>query len=73
MCIRDSIEPVRQGLVVTLRASKTDQVRAGRKIGIPYGRTRFCPVTALDAWLNAASIKEGALFRPCLLYTSRFV
>lgn len=58
------IENVRQGLVVTLRASKTDQERAGRKIGIPYGRTRFCPVTALEAWLNAAAINEGPLFRP---------
>lgn len=28
------IEPVRQGLVVTLRGSKTDQERVGRKIGI---------------------------------------
>lgn len=58
------IETVRQGLVVTLRVSKMDQERAGRKIGIPFGRTRFCAVTALERWLSAAAIKEGPLFRP---------
>jgi site-specific recombinase XerC len=43
------IEHVRQGLVITLRRSKTDQEGAGRKIGIPHGRTRHCPVEALAA------------------------
>ena len=42
------IETVREGLIVTLRRSKTDQELAGRKIGIPYGRTRHCPVSALE-------------------------
>jgi integrase len=42
------IEHVRQGVVITLRRSKTDQDGGGRKIGIPYGRTRWCPVAALD-------------------------
>ena len=37
------IEHVRQGIVVTLRRSKTDQEGAGRKIGIPLGRTCWCP------------------------------
>jgi integrase len=35
----DDVERVRQGLVVTLRRSKTDQEGAGRKVGIPFGRT----------------------------------
>ena len=43
------IEHRRQGIVVTIRRSKTDQEGAGRKIGIPHGRTRWCPVAALDA------------------------
>jgi site-specific recombinase XerC len=34
----DDVIPVRQGLVVTLRRSKTDQNGAGRKIGVPHGR-----------------------------------
>lgn len=59
----DDIEHVRQGVVVTLRRSKTDQTGAGRKIGIPFGRTRWCPVTHLTYWLDHAGIEDGAIFR----------
>ena len=58
------IEHVRQGAVLTLRRSKTDQDGHERKIGIPYGRTRWCPVAALDVWLAVSGITEGAIFRP---------
>lgn len=58
------IEHVRQGVVVTLRRSKTDQSAAGRKIGMPYARGRHCPVASLDAWLALADITAGPLFRP---------
>lgn len=58
------IEHVRQGLVITLRFSKTDQVGAGRRIGIPHGRTRHCPVVALDAWLALSGVECGPIFRP---------
>jgi integrase len=58
------IDHVRQGIVLTLRQSKTDQDGQGRKIGIPFGRGRWCPVAALDAWLTASRIAEGAIFRP---------
>lgn len=58
------IEHVRHGLVVTLRRSKTDQEGAGRKIGIPLGRTRYCPVAALDAWLSMTGSDSGPVFRP---------
>lgn len=58
------IEHVRQGIVLRLRKSKTDQDGCGRKIGIPHGRTRWCPVSALDAWMTASGITEGAIFRP---------
>jgi integrase len=52
------------GLVVTLRRSKTDQEGEGRKVGIPYGgNPDTCPVRALKAWLEAGSIESGALFR----------
>ena len=37
----DDVERARQGMIVTLRRSKTDQEGAGRKIGIPFGRTRL--------------------------------
>jgi integrase len=58
------IERVRQGMIISLRRSKTDQEGAGRKIGIPYGRTRHCPVIALDHWLSVSSIEHGPIFRP---------
>ena len=54
---------LRQGLTVTLRRSKTDQEGAGRKVGIPLGRSKWCPVTALEAWLEAAGMEDGPVFR----------
>jgi len=58
----DDVEETAGGLVVTIRRSKTDQEGAGRRVGIPYGG-RHCPAHALHAWLAAAGIAEGALFR----------
>lgn len=58
------IEQVRQGIIIMLRHSKTDQDGAGRKIGIPHGRTRHCPVSAVTDWLTRSGITEGAIFRP---------
>jgi integrase len=60
----DDVERVRQGVVITLRRSKTDQEGAGRKVGIPFGRTRLCPVLALDEWLAISRIEAGPIFRP---------
>lgn len=58
------IEEIREGLVLHLRRSKTDQTGQGRKIGIPLGRTRHCPVAALSAWLSVLSVDDGPIFRP---------
>jgi len=53
------------GLVITLRRSKTDQEGEGRKVGIPYGsHPETCPVRSLRAWLEAYCITAGPLFRP---------
>jgi site-specific recombinase XerD len=53
-----------EGLVVVIRKSKTDQVREGRKIGIPFGEhEETCPVRAVLAWIEEAEIEEGPLFR----------
>jgi len=58
------VEEKPEGLVVTLRRSKTDQEGAGRTVGIPYGgHPPSCPVRALRAWLADSGIVEGALFR----------
>jgi len=58
------IEATRQGLIVTIRRSKTDQEGAGRRIGIPHGRSKYCPVAAVEDWLAVSSITTGPLFRP---------
>jgi integrase len=58
------MEAVKQGIVITIRRSKTDQLGVGRKIGIPYARGRHCPVGALDNWLSCSGIDQGPLFRP---------
>lgn len=34
-----------EGLIVTIRKSKTDQEGKGRLVGIPFGRGRICPAT----------------------------
>jgi integrase len=60
----DDIDHVRRGLTIHLRRSKTDQNGQGHKIAIPYGRTRWCPVLALDLWLTVSGITERAIFRP---------
>jgi site-specific recombinase XerD len=54
----------KEGVVIDLRVSKTDQEGAGRKVGIPFGEFRdTCPVRALKTWLAAAEISHGPIFR----------
>jgi hypothetical protein len=57
------LEETAEGLRVTIRRSKTDQEGHGHVIAIPHG-VIACPVAALKAWLEAAAITEGAVFRP---------
>lgn len=60
----ERLEFVAEGVVVTLPRSKTDQEGAGRKIAIPLGNdAETCPVRALTAWLGAAGIESGPVFR----------
>ena len=53
-----------EGLIVKLRRSKGDQEGRGAEKGIPYAsRAALCAVRSLDAWLAAAAIADGPLFR----------
>jgi integrase len=55
----------KEGLVLTIRRSKTDQEGEGRKIGIPYAaHLASCPIRSLQEWLEKSGITEGPLFRP---------
>ncbi len=53
------------GYRVMIRRSKTDQEGAGQEIAIPRG-CRIEPVKLVQAWLQAAGITEGPVFRPVL-------
>ena len=57
------LQEVTEGLIVTIRRSKTDQEGAGYEKGIARGENPdTCAVTALQEWMAAAEITEGALF-----------
>jgi integrase len=58
------IEDIADGLVVTIRRSKTDQDGAGAVLGVPWGSgPSTCPVRAYRAWLAVSGIESGAVFR----------
>lgn len=60
----EDVASTNDGAVVTLRRSKTDQEGQGTKKGIPYGSNPdTCPVRSVKAWIDAAGICEGPLFR----------
>ena len=51
------------GIALFLPWRKNDQEAQGTTLWLPVGRTDLCPVKALEAWLAAAEIVEGPLFR----------
>ncbi len=57
------LEETEDGYRVTIHRSKTDQEGQGAVIAIVRGNTA-CPIRAVKAWLAAAGIIEGPLFRP---------
>lgn len=53
----------RNGVVLKVRRSKTDQEGLGAEIAVGHGKdSRTCPVRALSAWLRAAGITSGPVF-----------
>jgi integrase len=53
-----------KGLVLTIGKSKTDQQQRGEDIPIFFSNSAdVCPVRAIDAWLAAAGIASGLVFR----------
>ena len=60
----EDLEATRDGMVVHIRRSKTDQEGEGRKLGIPAGAEETtCPIRALSDWSTAAHLSAGPLFR----------
>ena len=57
------IQSVPEGLIVTVRKSKTDQQGEGLRKGIPYGSNPItCPVRAFAAWVQLANLTSGPVF-----------
>jgi integrase len=53
-----------EGLAVTIRRDKTDQEARGRVLAIPFSSSSdVCPVRSVRAWLDAAGVSEGPIFR----------
>lgn len=58
------VEAVDQGLIVSLRSSKSDQYAEGRQVPICFGGTvNNCPVHALNDWMQATDLSSGPIFR----------
>ncbi|CDZ81941.1 site-specific tyrosine recombinase XerD [Candidatus Rubidus massiliensis] len=61
----DDLKLVRDGYIVKIRRSKTDQQGEGREIAIPYGSNPItCPVRALQDWISIGNLQHGPLFMP---------
>ena len=53
-----------EGMLLSIRKSKTDQTGGGETLAIAYGdRKDLCAVRALRAWLVGANITSGPIFR----------
>ncbi|MGH6811344.1 MAG: site-specific integrase [Methylocella sp.] len=57
------ITETKDGLLVTIRRSKTDQEGRSTTVAVVRGKIA-CPVAALRAWLTVAGISDGPVFRP---------
>jgi integrase len=57
------LEEVEEGLRVHVRRSKTDQEGVGQVVPVLNG-SRFKVAEAVRAWLQAAQISDGPVFRP---------
>jgi len=61
---RNDVRVENEGVIVTLRKSKTDQEAQGVEVAVLYGSNpSTCPVRALQAWLDESGIVDGPLFR----------
>ncbi|WP_216830746.1 site-specific integrase [Alkalihalobacterium elongatum] len=60
----EDISKTRDGLIIHLTKSKTDQKGEGQDVALPYGSNSLtCLVRAFEDWVSASGITEGPLFR----------
>jgi len=66
---RGHLTRVADGYLARLVRGKDDQEGLGRDVGVPaFPGAPLCPVAAVDAWLAAAGISEGPVFRRVTRY-----
>jgi integrase len=58
----EQLEKTERGMRLTLPQTKGSQTEAVT-VPLPYGQTELCPVRSLTAWLVAAGITSGPVFR----------
>lgn len=59
----DDVAVLPDGLRLTIRRSKGDQDGAGQAVAVGRTGTGTCPIAAYEAWLTAAGIAAGRVFR----------
>lgn len=60
----EDVSKTKDGLILHLNRSKTDQKGEGQDVALPYGSNPLtCPVRSLEDWLAASGISDGPLFR----------
>lgn len=60
----EDISKTRDGLILHLNQSKTDQKGEGHDVALPFGSNPLtCPVRSFEDWISAAGITEGPVFR----------
>lgn len=60
----EDVQETASGLVVRIRRSKTDPEAKGTAVALPYGSAAAtCPVRSYRAWMTAAAIQAGPVFR----------
>lgn len=54
----------REGLILDVGRSKTDQKGEGQQVALPYGSNpKTCPVRLLEDWFAVSGITTGSIFR----------
>lgn len=60
----EHISFTKDGLILTIAQSKTDQKQEGQEVALPFGSHPLtCPVRNLQRWLEVANITSGPIFR----------
>lgn len=60
------LEWTHEGVILTIKRSKTDQRGEGKRKAIPFVDGPLCAARALKAWLIGSGIESGAVFRAFL-------